>query len=1072
VREINANGALLCERIETMSEQSLFIAALERDPSERGAFLASACAGNASLRGRVEKLLLAHEHAAKFMEEPAAPHADTIDEPVTELPGTMIGPYKLLQQIGEGGMGTVYMAEQTHPVQRKVALKLIKAGMDTRQVIARFEAERQALALMDHPNIAKVLDAGTTDSPLAPVLGGEGSGARGRPYFVMELVKGVSITKYCDGHHLTPKERLELFVPVCQAVQHAHQKGIIHRDLKPSNVLIALYDGKPVPKVIDFGVAKAMGQKLTEETLFTQFGQVVGTLEYMSPEQAEPNQLDIDTRSDIYSLGVLLYELLTGTTPIQRKRLKEAAVLEALRIIREEEPPKPSTRLSTTEELPSIAANRGSEPKKLSGLVRGELDWVVMKALEKDRNRRYETASAFAADVQRYLNDEPVLACSPSAPYRLRKFARRHRRALTVAGTFTAALVIAAVGLAVSTILTSRAYRAERLAHEQAKVDFQRALDAVELMLTEVGQEQLADVPQMEQVRRKLLEDALSFYRQFLKERGAEPALRLGTGRAYRVVADIYKMLSENDKAEEHYQQAQQILEKLADEDPASAEYGHQLATAHQRRASLLYELGRFPEADQAYLAALDRWTHLVADAPGGALYRRELANCHLEQGIVLERLGRSPEDEKAYHEAQEILAGLVADFPDVDDYRYLLAVVHYALGKMAVLRGRFQDAEKPAQQALELLNGLLKNSPYVLRYRWNQAKTLTLLGATFMYTDRQTKAIGAFVQACNSSAKLAVDFPSVPNYRYSLAAAHHNLGQLYSEKGRLHEAEEEFRLSIQISEKLAAEYPSIVGYRRDQANSYWCLGAELSETNQFQEAVRILSRALSLYGRLASEMPTVPEYQLQLAAVHSSLVEPENRLKNYQEADQHYRHSVDILTALLAKFPGVAFYRRDLANSYREQGLVLGHRGQPEQAQKAYAQGLKLWQGLVEEFPAVVEYRIGLARTWANSGDHVKAASVVPEIARLAPEPSLGSYHAAQILSLCAASATKDFHQPEPSRSELAQAYGARAVARLKEALEGGYQGIELLQKHRDFEPLRSRSDFKKLLSGYEKPP
>src|SRR5207302_229801 len=291
--------------------------------------------------------------------------------------------------------------------------KDIKPGMDSTTVLARFEAERQALALMDHPNIAKVLDAGTTEM--------------GRPYFVMELVKGIPITKFCDENHLTPKERLELFIPVCQAIQHAHQKGVIHRDLKPSNLLVALYDGKPVPKVIDFGVAKAVGQPLTEKTLVTGFGNIIGTLEYMSPEQAEINQLDIDTRSDIYSLGVLLYELLTGSTPFSKKDLKKAGMLEMLRVIREEEPSKPSTKLSTAEGLPTLAANRGTEPAKLTRLLRGELDWIVMKALEKDRRRRYETANGFAMDVQRYLADEPVLAGPPSAWYRLRKFVRRNR---------------------------------------------------------------------------------------------------------------------------------------------------------------------------------------------------------------------------------------------------------------------------------------------------------------------------------------------------------------------------------------------------------------------------------------------------------------------------------------------------------------------------------------------------------------------------------------------------------------------------------------------------------------------
>jgi len=322
-----------------MTERELLLAALDIEPDQRSTYLAAACGGDAALRHRIDRLLQAHAQAGSFLDRPAqeregaAPAGDP--GPAPGGADRRVGPYKLLQQLGEGGMGTVFMAEQTHPVQRKVALKLIKSGLDGSQVSARFEAERQALALMDHPHIAKVLDAGTT----------EGS----RPYFVMELVKGVPITRYCDEHRLTPRQRLELFVPVCQAVQHAHQKGIIHRDLKPSNVLVCLYDGRPVPKVIDFGVAKAAGAKLTERTLFTEFGQVVGTLEYMSPEQAELNQLDIDTRSDIYALGVLLYELLTGTTPLERKRFQATAFLEVLRLIREEEPPRPSMRLSTAE---------------------------------------------------------------------------------------------------------------------------------------------------------------------------------------------------------------------------------------------------------------------------------------------------------------------------------------------------------------------------------------------------------------------------------------------------------------------------------------------------------------------------------------------------------------------------------------------------------------------------------------------------------------------------------------------------------------------------------------------------
>src|SRR5437868_7053957 len=302
--------------------------------------------------------------------------------------------------------------------------------MDSQQVLARFEAERQALAMMDHPNIAKVFDAGAAPD--------------GRPFFVMELVKGVPITKYCDDHHLTPRQRLELFVPVCRAIQHAHQKGIIHRDLKPSNILVTEHDGRPVPKVIDFGLAKALNAAgtLTDRTLHTAYGTVVGTPLYMAPEQVGINALDVDTRSDVYALGVVLYELLTGTTPLEKKRFKEAAWDEIRRVIREEEPPRPSTRLSTSNALASLAAQRQTEPAKLSRLVRGELDWIVLKALEKDRNRRYETANGLAMDVQRHLADEPVLACPPSAGYRLRKFVRKHRGPVAAAAALLAALAV------------------------------------------------------------------------------------------------------------------------------------------------------------------------------------------------------------------------------------------------------------------------------------------------------------------------------------------------------------------------------------------------------------------------------------------------------------------------------------------------------------------------------------------------------------------------------------------------------------------------------------------------------
>jgi WD40 repeat protein/serine/threonine protein kinase len=496
--------------LDPQRAKSIFLAALDRVAEQRVAFLDEACAGDPDLRQRMERLLMAHDRPDS-LPEPAAELGPTQDPSPsdgdelapdavcqTEGAGTLIGPYKLIEQIGEGGMGTVWMAQQIEPVKRLVAVKLIKAGMDSKQVIARFEAERQALALMDHSNIARVLDAGTTSA--------------GRPYFVMDLVKGGPITRYCDEHRLTPRQRLELFLPVCQAVQHAHQKGIIHRDLKPSNVLVALYDGKPVPKVIDFGVAKAAGQSLTDKTLVTGFGAIVGTFEYMSPEQAEVNQLDIDTRSDIYSLGVLLYELLVGSPPFSRKELQKAGMLEMLRVIREDEPSKPSTKLSSSDTLPTLSANRGTEPAKLKKLVRGELDWIVMKALEKDRNRRYETANAFAMDVRRYLNDEPVQAFPPSAWYRIGKFARKQKAALTIAAVVVAALVLGVIGLAIDDFRVKAeegakllALREKLQAESERAVEQQRRADAESERATE--QEKRANAE-------KIKADALERWRQ------------------------------------------------------------------------------------------------------------------------------------------------------------------------------------------------------------------------------------------------------------------------------------------------------------------------------------------------------------------------------------------------------------------------------------------------------------------------------------------------------------------------------------------------------------------------------
>ncbi len=458
-----------------LDERAIFDAARRiESPEARRQYLQQACGDDRSLLTRVEQLLRVHDEDSAFLQSPAVPLPLLAAE---DGAGAIVGAYKLLEQIGEGGFGIVYMAEQLRPVHRRVALKIVKPGMDTRQVVARFEAERQALAMMDHPNIARVFDAGATPA--------------GRPYFVMELVKGVPITRYCDEQQLAPRHRLKLFVAVCKAVQHAHQKGIIHRDLKPSNVLVAAYDGQPVPKIIDFGVAKALGGRLTERTLVTSFGGIIGTLEYMSPEQAEFNALDVDTRADNYSLGVLLYELLTGTTPLTRERLKQTAMTEALRLIREEDPPKPSTRLSEAKDsLASISVQRKLEPAELTQELRGELDWIVMKALDKNRNRRYQTANGLARDIERYLNDEPVEACPPSSWYRLGKFARKNRRLLSAVAAFGLLLGVATVvsgWLAYRATLAEQARVLERDRAEQHAMRANRHAYAAHMNLAQIA---------------------------------------------------------------------------------------------------------------------------------------------------------------------------------------------------------------------------------------------------------------------------------------------------------------------------------------------------------------------------------------------------------------------------------------------------------------------------------------------------------------------------------------------------------------------------------------------------------
>ena len=582
--------------------QRIFAEALAlTDAIERRVYLDRACTDSA-LRREVESLLLAHEQAGRFLQKTILlPPSDF----TIERTGTMIGRYKLLQKIGEGGFGAVYMAEQVEPVQRKVAVKIIKAGMDTREVVARFEAERQALALMDHPNIARVFDAGATEA--------------GRPYFVMELVNGIPITDYCDREQLSTTERLQLFMKVCHAVQHAHQKGIIHRDLKPNNILVTLHDGEPVPKVIDFGIAKALGQRLTDKTLFTAFQNMIGTPAYMSPEQAELSGLDIDTRADIYSLGVLLYELLTGVTPFDAEMWRQAALDEIRRMIRDVEPAKPSTRLQTLGlKLDDVAKRRHTEPNALQRLVRGDLDWIVMKALEKDRRRRYETPDAFASDVARHLSNEPVLASSPSVPYLIEKFARRHKAGLAVTTTL---LLLLLAGAAVSTWQAVRATRAERAQNLLRRQAEEARANERQLRLQAEAREKIAQADIF--VRNGSLDEAakvMGTMAPLLNELNASNA------------AAIYCSLGEWHARHAQWEEAATNFFKSITGQPANFDF-------YDRLASVLVQRGEPTTFEQLRRQILDRFSETTNPATA----ERVVNDCLILpwSGAELERAGK-----------------------------------------------------------------------------------------------------------------------------------------------------------------------------------------------------------------------------------------------------------------------------------------------------------------------------------------------------------------------------------------------------------------------------------------------
>ena len=965
-----------------MNETEILVEALKLESEEeRKVFLEEIAGNKPDVRGRVEQILAMEQKlkqqsiveldgtgAFQVVTATQAP-----DETLVEEPGMQIGPYRLVEKVGEGGMGSVWRAEQKTPVQREVALKVIKLGMDTRDVVARFEAERQALAMMSHRNIAKVLDAGATKS--------------GRPYFVMELVAGNAITRYCDEKKLSLETRLRLFIEVCQAVQHAHQKGIIHRDIKPSNVLVATANDRAEPKVIDFGLAKATGRKLTDKTLFTAYGQVMGTPAYMSPEQADSSGQDIDTRTDVFSLGILLYELLAGTTPFDFNEIAKSGFPEVWRTIREVEAPPMSAQVSKPDtEHEKVAANRATEVSKLIHALSGDLEVIVQKAIEKDPERRYQSPNEFADDIERFLNSETIEARPASVSYRIRKMAQRNRGLIVAASVVFLSMLAGLIGTGLGLVEANRQTERAETNLAKAEKNYQFAKDAVEKYFVLISENRLLDEPHMADLRNELLVAASEFYEQFVDERQNDPDARLALGNAYLNLSKIAWDLGDSQKAIQALESATNLDSDITVDEAQRQDFERLMIKVNLRLADCYKDVDRRDDAKKLLDRTIEE-ANTIRSANDAGEINRLVASLHNVRGIQQYQQGDFEAATQDFETVFQVLGHLKKSEMDEFNGLSVLAQAHANLGRLYYREQKIQDALAQYEVALEIRKRVLNARP-------------------------------ADIDALSG-----------------VAVTQNMIGQVYRRLGKLDEAEEFGKLATITGKELVTNHPELTNLKVDQIAYMSNLANTLQVKGEPAEANRINDQLLDSLRKIVIKRPERHATRLQLGVVEGNRANTLLSERKYDKAMEWYATSNRTLNSLLKATPNDSRIKGAMRNNYWGTADAYVAMKQYAKAVEAYDSAIEYAAGLGKS-----EIRMAKAIAIAKTGDFETVLEEVESETSQEDTKDFIQFDGARAIAISLQNVLANETLKNQAGQEKIESMRTTAISLLRKSMEGGF--------------------------------